>query len=161
MESRARRRLLTLVGCAGLIVLLAGRAEAGLNEWLQVTPLVAESLRVQAQQPYVAPVVAAQPRVTRPAALLPLYVSFGALQAADAHSTMRAMGRGSVELNPLMMGAVGSQQTLTVVKVATTAATIAGAELLWRRNRVAAIVTMVAINGAYAAIVMHNYQSGR
>ncbi len=161
MMWHASRRLLTLAGGAGLMVLIAGRAEAGLNEWLQVTPLVADSLRVQAAQPYRAPVVAARPHVTRPAALLPLYVSFGVLQAGDAHSTIRAIQRGSVEANPLMIGAAGSQRTLSAVKVATTAATIAGAELLWRRNRVAAVVTMVVINGAYAAIVTHNYQSSR
>jgi hypothetical protein len=94
----------------------------------------------------------------RPAALLPLYASFGALQALDGRSTMNAMDRGYREMNPLMGPATGSRGAMIATKLATTAATIAGAELLWRRNRVAAVLTMIGINGAYAAIVAHNYR---
>lgn len=161
MESRHARRLLSLVACATLLTLVAGRVDAGPTEWLQVTPLVTESLRAQAAQSYRAPAVSVRPPVTRPAVMLPLYVSFAGLQAADAHSTLRAIDRGYVEANPLMMGATRNQHTLAAVKVATTAATIAGAEMLWRRNRMAAIVTMLAINGAYAVIVTHNYRNLR
>src|SRR5687767_4142792 len=45
---------------------------------------------------------AVAPRPRRPAALLPLYLSFGVLQGLDAHSTSRALGRGAVEANPVM-----------------------------------------------------------
>src|SRR5216684_7342892 len=37
---------------------------------------------------------------SRPRALVPLYFSFGALQAYDMHSTLRAIDRGAREVNP-------------------------------------------------------------
>jgi hypothetical protein len=40
-----------------------------------------------------------------------------------------------------------------------TASVIACTERLWRHNRVAAVVTMIAVNGAYAAIVANNYRT--
>ena len=45
-------------------------------------------------------------RTDRPRVLPALYVSFGALQALDAHSTLRALERGRVEGNPVMRGIV-------------------------------------------------------
>ena len=43
-------------------------------------------------------------------------------------------------------------------KVAASAATFYVSERLWRRHRVAAVVLMLAVNGAYAAIVANNYR---
>jgi hypothetical protein len=45
----------------------------------------------------------------RPAAVMPLYVSFVALQLIDVHSTSRALDRGAVEANPLMKGLASHQ----------------------------------------------------
>jgi len=60
-----------------------------------------------------------------------------------------------------MMGIAGSPGGLATAKLATTATTIAATELLWRRNRKAAVITMMALNVAYAAIVAHNYRVTR
>ena len=97
-------------------------------------------------------------RVRRPALLPALYAANVALQALDAHSTMTALGRGAREANPLMTGVAGNRGALLAVKVGAAAGTIYFAEKLWRRNRVAAIALMVAVNGVNAAIVAHNYK---
>jgi hypothetical protein len=91
--------------------------------------------------------------------LLPaLYVGFGVLQALDAHSTVRAVGAGHRERNPAMAPFVGNTGAMLAVKAATTAGTVYMAHRLGRRHRVAATVLMVAMNGAYAAIVASNYR---
>jgi uncharacterized protein DUF5658 len=97
----------------------------------------------------------------RPAALMPLYVSFGALQLIDVHSTSRALDRGAVEANPLMKGLASHQVGLTVVKAAGAAATIYATERMWKTNRKAAIVFAIATNAAMAWVVQHNYRAVR
>jgi hypothetical protein len=57
-----------------------------------------------------------------------------------------------------MTGVAGNRGALLAVKVGAAAGTIYFAEKLWRRNRVAAIALMVAVNGVNAAIVAHNYK---
>ena len=47
---------------------------------------------------------------------------------------------------------------MVLVKVGATALTIAAVERLWRRNRVAAVLTMIGINAGYTAVVAHNYR---
>ena len=94
----------------------------------------------------------------RPALLPALYAATVALQALDAHSTMTGLRRGAVEANPLMSGAAGNPTALLAVKAGAAAGTIYFAEKLWKRNRVAAIVLMAAVNGVTAAVVAHNYK---
>jgi hypothetical protein len=94
----------------------------------------------------------------RPGALLPLYVSFAALQALDVHATMTAVGKGGVEANPAMKGLVREPAAFVAAKVAATAATFYISERLWRRHRVGAVVLMLAVNGAYGVIVASNYR---
>jgi hypothetical protein len=96
-------------------------------------------------------------RLRRPALLPALYATTVALQALDAHSTMTALDRGAREANPLMKGVVGHGGAMLAVKAGAAAGTIYFAEKLWRRNRVAAVALMVAVNGVTAAVVAHNY----
>jgi hypothetical protein len=94
----------------------------------------------------------------REGTLLPaLYVGFGVLQALDAHSTTRAVGAGHRERNPVMAPFAGNTGAMLAVKAATTAGTVYMAHRLARRHRLAATVLMIAMNGAYAAIVAANY----
>ena len=58
-----------------------------------------------------------------------------------------------------MMGIAGSPAGLATAKLATTATTIAATELLWRRNRKAAVITTIALNVGVRAIVAHNYRA--
>lgn len=97
-------------------------------------------------------------RLRRPSLLPALYATTVALQALDAHSTMSALNRGAREANPLMKGVAGHSGALLAVKAGAAAGTIYFAEKLWRRNRVAAVVLMVAVNGVTAAVVAHNYR---
>ena len=92
----------------------------------------------------------------RPVALPLLYVSLAGLQAYDVYSTRTALGRGAVEANPLMGGVAGSTTGLVVAKAVSTAGTILLAERLWKKNRVAAILTVVVANGVMAAVAMNN-----
>ena len=93
----------------------------------------------------------------RPAMLLPLYITFATLQMLDAHSTSTALQNGAIEVNPLMATIAGNTGALYATKIATAAATVFIGEQLWRKNRLAAIVTMLAVNSAYAMVVHHNY----
>ena len=93
----------------------------------------------------------------RPPALLPLYITFATLQMLDAHSTTQALKNGGVEANPFVSGLAGNTGALYAAKIATTAATVLIGEKLWRKSRFGAIVTMLAVNSAYAVVVRHNY----
>jgi hypothetical protein len=113
-----------------------------------------------AAQPVAAPLTASAVDVagTKRGVLLPLYVSFGVLQALDFQSTRTALATGGGrEANPLMNGVVGSPAGFFALKAATGAAVILASEKMRPRNRIAAIATMVALNGLYASIVSHNY----
>jgi hypothetical protein len=100
------------------------------------------------------------PRVQRrPRALLPLYVSFASLQVLDAHSTTRALDRGAVEANRLMRGIAGSPVALLAVKAAGTAGVFYASEKIWKRNKTAAVLFMVATNSAMAFVVQRNYRT--
>jgi hypothetical protein len=157
--------------CRGLVrsvvVILAaamgcGVAEAGSAALVGVTPLIAASLQARDHQKVADRAIEAPEVVTAPTArpriLVPLYCTFAALQIADAQSTYAAVQRGIGESNPLMMGVARSPAGLATAKLATTAATVAATELLWRHNRKAAIVTTIALKIAYAAVVAHNYR---
>ena len=98
----------------------------------------------------------AQPQ--RPSLLVPLYVTFGALQAMDAHSTMQALRGGAREQNPLVEPFGRNAAALFAIKSATTVGTIVLAEKLRQRHPVKAVVMMTAVNVAYAAIVAANYR---
>jgi hypothetical protein len=88
----------------------------------------------------------------RPPLLVPMYVSLIALQSADAALTVRGLDLGLRERNPLMRGGVG----MTVTKVLGTATVMLVTEKMWRRNRLAAIATIVAANMVSGAVVWHN-----
>jgi hypothetical protein len=94
----------------------------------------------------------------RPAALPPLYILFASLQVLDTDSTRDAIARGYGESNPVLKGVAGNDAGMILVKVGATAATIYAVEKLWRRNRVAAVVTMIAVNAGYAVVVASNYR---
>ena len=101
------------------------------------------------------------PAVTRPAALPALYAALGAMQAWDIYSTSAALKAGATEANPSAAPFAGNAGSMLGLKVATTASTIFFAERMWKKNKVGAIVMMVAVNGATAAISMHNMHNAQ
>jgi hypothetical protein len=93
----------------------------------------------------------------RPPALPVLYGSFATFQALDIVSTQKAKSAGAKEMNP-MMGGTGQ---MIAMKAATSVFSIYLVEKTWKKNRTAAIMTMVAINGMSAAIAAHNFRNAR
>ncbi len=89
----------------------------------------------------------------RPAALLPLYAGFVALQGYDTYSTLSAIRKGAVEVNPLMTGVTKQPALFVAVKGATTFGSIYAAERLWRKNRKAAAITTIVVANAMVAVV--------
>jgi hypothetical protein len=95
----------------------------------------------------------------RPDSLVPLYFSFCALQVLDTHSTWRALDHGAVEANPVLQGVVDNRVGLVALKAAGTAGVIYASEKMWKRNRTASIVFMIAANSAMAWVVQNNYRA--
>ena len=107
--------------------------------------------------PQIAPLNPARvPALNRPLALPALYASFAVLQMLDARSTLGAVGAGGRELNPVLRTTASNAPLMYSVKAGVTVGTIYLSERLWKKNRTASIIMMVAINGAYVAIVSHN-----
>lgn len=98
----------------------------------------------------------------RPSLLMPSYIVFAALQGIDTFTTVRAMDSGVArEANPLMRPFAGNAGAMFAIKGAATAATVLAVEKLWKRDRRTAIVTMIALNAAYAAVAAHNLRVAR
>jgi len=97
-----------------------------------------------------------------PSALMTsLYASTAVMQALDVHSTLLALDRGAVEANPLMSGATRNRAAFVALKAGVALSTVMAAKNMSKRNKVAAVLTLVAINSAYAMIVNHNYNVAR
>lgn len=122
-------------------------------------PLALTTPATPAGQIFTKPPIALEQR--RPSALVPLYVSFASLQALDAHSTARALDRGAVEANPMMKGLAGNTAGMLAVKAAATTGVVYSAERIWKRNKTAAVLFMVAANSAMGWVVQHNYRAVR
>jgi hypothetical protein len=86
-----------------------------------------------------------------------LYASTATMQVLDVHSTFKAVDRGATEVNPMMSGLVANRAAFVTTKVAMAAATIYAASRVAKHNKMAAVVTLVAMNSAYAMIVSNNY----
>jgi uncharacterized protein DUF5658 len=121
------------------------------------TPALHGAAMGNADQPAVA--VAPPADAPRPAALAPLYVSFAALQVLDIHSTLRAPATGAREMNPVVSGLLGSPAALVAAKAGVAAGMIFVSEGVRKHHPRTALLTMFALNSAYAIIVAHNYVS--
>ena len=106
----------------------------------------------------VVPAFATDAKARRPRALMPLYASFASLQVLDVHSTTRAIDRGAVEMNPLMKGIAGNPIGMLAIKAGATTGVVYAGERLWKRNKTAAVLFMVAANTAMGWVVQHNYR---
>jgi hypothetical protein len=177
-----RSRTVRLADRKGFVMLLVGRLQPRCVLTLIVVMLALIPAKVSAQDPVSPSPVAAHLDLARlpaaatadtpprlaPAAtsssrgvLVPLYVSFAALQALDAHSTLRGIHRGAVERNPMLRSIANNPSALFVVKAGVAASTIAIADKMRDRSRVGAIVLMAGLNSLYATVVAHNYAAVR
>jgi len=155
-----RSSMRILLACAGLILGTAGIAHAQSVDasrlfmpdatlalgYTQSPPLartMGETVNQAAQSDF---------GMSRPPLLAPLYVSLVGLQGADAALTVKGLNLGLHERNPLMRNGVA----MTVTKVLGSATIVLMTEKMWRRNRLAAIATIVAANMVSGAVVWHN-----
>jgi hypothetical protein len=98
----------------------------------------------------------------RPSGVLQsLMVTSAVMHALDVHSTISVMRHGGAEGNPLLTGIVANKGAFIAFKAGVATASILAAKSLAKRNKVAAIATMVGINSAYAMVVSHNYKLAR
>ena len=101
-----------------------------------------------------------EPPAERPAALVPLYLTFARLQVVDIHSTVVAVNSGGREANPIVRNS-WNPTGIFLLKTGTAAGVMLISEKMWPHNRTAAIVTMVALNSAYLTIAATNYRAAR
>lgn len=108
------------------------------------------------------PVSSFVPQGERPAILPALYATLGVMQAWDIYSTRSALNAGARESNPTAAPFAGNMGSMVGLKVATTAGVVLLAERMWKKNnKVAAIATMIAINGVTAAVSMRNMRNAK
>ena len=100
-------------------------------------------------------------QISRPKVLIPLYASMSVLQGLDAVSTVRALGAGGREANPLMAPLVGSPSSMLALKAGVAGSMIYASERLWKQNRKAAVLLLIGTNVGYAAVVSHNFAVAR
>ncbi|HXE79327.1 MAG TPA: DUF5658 family protein [Vicinamibacterales bacterium] len=162
MEPRLR---IACCACASLFIVVEASGQTG--EMPLAGSLAADAAAAAALM-YAEPIVPDDGRwirkatgareAARPAALVPLYASFAALQALDAQTTIAGLRRGHTEANPVLAPVAGRPALLIGAKSAIAVGTIVVSEKLWRRHRTAAVALMVAVNAAHAAVVVHNYR---
>jgi hypothetical protein len=116
--------------------------------------------RMSEQVP-LAPVVPVRPTFGGKSLMTSLYATTALMQALDVHSTLSAIKAGAVEANPIMGRLSGNPGALVASKAAVAAVSIWAAHKISKKNKVAAVVTLVAVNSAYAMIVSHNYRLAR
>jgi hypothetical protein len=93
--------------------------------------------------------------------MVSLYATTATMQALDVHSTLRALDRGALEANPIMGRLVHNRPAFIATKAAVATGTILVARQVAKRNKIAAAVTLIAINSAYAYVAHHNYKVAR
>jgi hypothetical protein len=87
-----------------------------------------------------------------------LYATYGVVQGLDMVSTIVARNRGAVEANPAMQG---SYARGIAVKAAMGAATILAVRAIEKKNKKAAVITMIAANVATAIVVANNMRNAQ
>ena len=98
------------------------------------------------------------PSRPNPGLMLGLYATTVVMQGLDAQSTFAGLKSGGVEANGTMGGITKSRVGFYAVKAAVATGTILAARHIAKRNKVAAIVMLVAVNSAYALVAVHNYK---
>jgi hypothetical protein len=157
-------RFASSVSAAALLVALGSSTQAAGQDIpaAQAAPTDSAAAIVTSPAAIQQPVLfqAARPE-PRPAALVPLYASFVALQVLDLHSTAYALDRGAAEANPAMRGFVDNRLAMTALKATGTAGVIYVSERLRTKNKAASLGLMIATNVAMTWVVQHNYRAVR
>jgi hypothetical protein len=162
MRLRRIAAVIPLVALIGIVDARAASAQERGELFVPQTFFAAAEMAAPEAQPFDARLASAPfvgPATSpRPAPLVGLYVSLAGLQALDIASTHKALAAGAAEANPMMAPFARSPLALAAVKAGVTGATIFATEQLWKTNRKAAVLTMIALNATYGAIAAHNYR---
>ncbi len=94
-------------------------------------------------------------------AMTALYASTAVMQGLDVHSTLKGLDRGATEMNPLMKDLVKHRGLFIATKALVGVSTIMAAREVGKKNKLAAALTLVAINAAYGYVVNNNYRVAR
>lgn len=146
---------------------LAGEsvAIASLNATSLISSSTAIAMRLaEAEQfpmPPMRPIVPQRPKTGGGTLLNSLYASTAMMQALDLHSTLKAFGAGATEGNPLMSGVTKNTAAFALTKAAVAAVTILATRKIAKKHKIAAVLTLVAVNSAYAMVVSRNYALAR
>jgi hypothetical protein len=97
--------------------------------------------------------------LTDPTTMKRMYITYGALQAADITTTLVGLSRGGYEANPLVRGFADKPAALMAVKVGTSVGTYFLVERLRKDKPLAAAITLAAINSTLAVVVVNNMQT--
>jgi len=95
-------------------------------------------------------------KLTDPAFVKKMYYSFAALQAADAVTTLAAVGSGAREANPLLQGAVKSPPAIIAIKAGVVTGTILMMEKFRKGNPILISAALIAINSTLAVVAINN-----
>ncbi|HWK11853.1 MAG TPA: DUF5658 family protein [Vicinamibacterales bacterium] len=98
------------------------------------------------------------PAQSSSAAVKTLYGSYGVLQGLDMYSTIVARQRGAVEANPLMKTGFTRAAGFKALMGASTMLAVKAIE---KKNKKAAIITMIALNSVTAVVVANNVRNAR
>jgi hypothetical protein len=142
--------VVSLVAIFGLLDARAASSQDAIETLLPRVSLAAAETATFQAQPSMRP-------DARPTPLVQLYVSLAALQVLDVASTRMALRAGGIEANPIVQSFAGAPLAFVAVKGGAAAAMIYASERLWKKNRKAAVLTMIGLNAAYGAVVAHNY----
>ena len=148
------KRLVAIAAFVGLSFSVAGTASAAEQEDLRLADAGGVIVPMAPMSEYA-------PKMDRPAILPALYVALGAVQAWDVYSTRASLAAGAREANPTAAPFTRNAGSMLGLKAATTASTIFFAERMWKKNKVGAIVMLVAVNGATAAVSMQNLRTAK
>lgn len=91
-------------------------------------------------------------------AIKALYGSYGVMQGLDMYSTIVARQRGAVEANPLMKTGFTRAAGFKALMGASTMLAVKAIE---KKNKKAAIITMIALNSVTAVVVANNVRNAR
>lgn len=89
------------------------------------------------------------------------YASTILVHAYDVHSTLAAMERGAIEVNPVMARLTERRALFLATKAAVAGLQIYATARIARHSTWKAILISVAANSAYVMIVRHNYAIAR
>lgn len=91
-------------------------------------------------------------------ALHTLFATYAVVQSLDMASTIVGRNRGAVEANPVMGGGYARG---IAIKAMAGAVTVFAVHAIEKKNKKAALMTMIALNVATAAVVANNMRVAR